>query len=372
MKPAKIAIPLLTPMTGMFPIIIFYIVNCFFSYYTALLAALIAYVLYSVIKIIGLKHELPYTFLVSAIAFTILIILSTIRPFDVLYPENVSIVLELILVLSFFIFTIIQEYFRVKILKKNSVAQEFRLLKFDSDSHVIKIAFAITLFHLLIVLTYLLFPDNYHTPALDLIIYHVILLLFIALHFTYEFIHWHLLKNQIMNEEWLPVVNDAGVVHGKIAMSISNTFEDKYLHPVIRIVLIHKGLLFLAARKFSANESLLLDYPFERHLRFNETLDEGVKEMFIENGVTTDLPYRFIFRYVYKNNKTHRLIYLYACNISDDKLPNDLHLGEGKWWTSKQIEENLKTGLFSTYFEKEYELLNTTVLMADRLMRNVK
>jgi hypothetical protein len=358
-------------MTGMIPIIIFYIVNCFFSYPTALLAALIAYAIYSVVKIIGLKHELPYTFLVSAIAFVILIILSTINPFNVLYPAHASIVLELILVLFFFIFTIIQEYFRVKILKKNG-ATEFRLLEFDSDSHVIKIAFIITLVHLLIVLSYLLFPDNYHTPALDLIIYHVVLLLFIALHFTYEFIHWHLLKNQIMNEEWLPVVNEAGVVHGKIAMSISNTFEDKYLHPIIRIVLIHKGLLFLTARTFPVNETMLLDYPFERHLRFNETLDEGVKETFIENDITTDLPCRFIFRYVYKNNKKHQLIYLYACNISDDKLLNDLRLGEGKWWTNKQIEENLKTGIFSTYFEKEYELLNTTVLMADRLMRNVE
>jgi hypothetical protein len=175
-----------------------------------------------------------------------------------------------------------------------------------------------------------------------------------------------LLKHQIINEEWLPVVDDRGTVHGKVARSVSDSAENKYLHPVVRIVLMHKGMLFLKARPLSSTEPRLLDHPFERHLRFKETLDEGVREAFIQTGETSDLPYRFIIRYVHKDDTTHRLIYLYLCNISDS-----LHPGEGKWWTTKQIEENLGAGLFSTYFEKEYELLNTTVLPADRLMRSV-
>jgi hypothetical protein len=368
MKPQKIKIPLLIPITGMIPVITFYIFNCIFSYCVALSAALIAYAV-SMIRIIFLKEGLPYTILVSAIAFAILIAFSIIKPFDFLFSTNASLVLELILVCCFFVFTVFRGYFRTRKLKKD-VAQEFRLLKFDSDLHVIKITLLITVFHLLIVLIYRLYPNSHHTSTSNLIIYHLLLLSFMALHFTYEFIHRHLLKNQIMNEEWLPVVDETGSVHGKVALSISNTFEDKYLHPVVRVVLIHKGLLFLKARAFSAEESPLLDYPFERFLRFNETLDEGVKEALIQNDGPPDLLCRFIFRYVYKNSQTGRLIYLYACNVPDEHFPNDLQIGEGKWWTSKQIEENLKTGLFSTYFEKEYELLNTTILMADRLMRN--
>ncbi|MCC8147007.1 MAG: hypothetical protein LIO93_11370 [Bacteroidales bacterium] len=84
-----------------------------------------------------------------------------------------------------------------------------------------------------------------------------------------------------------------------------------------------------------------------------------------------DLPSRFIFRYADKNIEVNRLIYLYACNITDDKLLDTLDLAGGKWWTGKQIDENLKTGLFSPVFEKEYDLLETTILMADRLMRNL-
>lgn len=353
----------------MIPVIVFYVFNCCFSYSAALPAVLIAYAV-SVIKIFFLKERLPYTILASTAGFIILIIFSIIPPFRFLYMTDASLILEVILVLCFFVFMVFQEYFKTRILRKKDAAQDFRLLKFDSDFRVIKITLLLTVFHLLIVLIYRLFPER-HTSTLNLIIYHWLLLALMILQFTYEFIHRRMLEDRIMNEEWLPIVDETGSVYGKTALSISDTFEDKYLHPVIRIVLIHKGRLFLKARTFSAEESPLLDYPFERYLRFKETLDEGVKEALIENGGTPDLPCRFIFRYVYKNSPAGHLIYLYACNFPEDQFPEDLQMREGKWWTSKQIEENLKTGLFSPCFEKEYELLDTTILAADRLMWNI-
>ena len=37
----------------------------------------------------------------------------------------------------------------------------------------------------------------------------------------------------------------------------------------------------------------------------------------------------------------------------------------GKLWTSKQIEENLGSGVFSEYFEQEFAYLQNTVLLAE-------
>ena len=374
MSSPKAIAPLLAPIVGMMPVVTFFIFNCFFSYSTALIAALAVFILYFIIGVVWLKIEPPYTFRVSIFPFFLLFGFFFIKPFDILYTEQVSVLFAIFLVIVFFIFTRIEGFFRAKILLKGDITQEFQMLKFDSDVYVSKMVLYIVSFYLLIVLMYQLFPSSYHTPTLDFIIYHLVIITLIVLHFIYEFIHWNYLKRQILNEEWLPIVNDKGSVFGKVALSVSRKSGDKYLHPVIRIALIHKGMLFLKERPpFPFSDDIhQLDYPFERYLRYQEALEEGIKETFIKSGVPADLPTTFIFRYAYKSINTNRLIYLYACNLRDEKYLSELNLGDGKWWTGKQIDENLGTGLFSTYFEKEYELLNTTVLMADRLINSAR
>jgi hypothetical protein len=367
----KMALPLLTPIAGTLPVVVFFVVDCFFSYHTALLGALITYAVYFVVGVLWLKYEPPYTILILTVLFPVVIGISVIKPFNLLYDTQASIVLELVLTLLYYLFTRIQNYFRAKILLKNDSFQEFHLLKFDADLYVIKTILFLLIVHLLIVLIYSLLPSGYHSPAADMIVYYLVLFLFVMIHFVYELIYWGRLKKQILSETWLPIVDESGGVHGKVAQSVSRASDAKFLHPVIRIVLIHKGMVFLKERpSLFESETCQLDYPFERYLRFKETLEEGVKKTFAENGGALDLPSRFVFRYVHKNIKTNRLIYLYASNIHDEKLLNEIQLKNGKWWTGKQIGENLGTGLFSTYFEKEYELLNTTILMADRLMWN--
>ncbi|MDR0413292.1 MAG: hypothetical protein LBH61_05795, partial [Dysgonamonadaceae bacterium] len=147
----------------------------------------------------------------------------------------------------------------------------------------------------------------------------LLLLSLVALYLTCLLIRPYLPKNRIRNEEWLPVVDATGKVYGKVALSMRDALEGKHLHPVIRIVLLHKGMLFLKARTFSAEEPPLLDYPFERHLRFKETLEEGVLETLLQNGGSPDLPSRFIFKYVCESNNANRLIYLFACNLPEDR-----------------------------------------------------
>jgi hypothetical protein len=356
----------MTPIIGMMPAVVFVFFDCFFSYPAALVAAVVVYIMYFLIGVVLLKQALSYIIRNSIRAFLLFVACSMIKPFSLLYAEHASVMLELGILLVFFIFLRIQGYFRTKLIReKGKVAQEFLLLEFDSDLNAMKLISYLVSFHLAIVLIYQLFPAADHTPALDRVLYYYLLFLFIILHYTYEFVHWSLIKRQIQNEEWLPIVDESGAVHGKVALSISIT-DDKYLHPEIRIVLIHKGKLFL---KQKTSESGRLDYPFERYLRFQETLEEGIKQAFIRNGGTEDLPCHFIFRYIYK--ETNRLVYLYACNITDEKELDKLHLEDGKWWTTKQVDENLGTGLFSPYFEKEYEILSTTVLPADRLMNDI-
>ncbi|MDR0834920.1 MAG: hypothetical protein LBN93_12210 [Candidatus Symbiothrix sp.] len=197
----------------------------------------------------------------------------------------------------------------------------------------------------------------------------MIAIIALMLMIAYEIYRCYWLKKALRTETWLPIVHTDGSVHGKIAASVAQECTIKYLHPVIRIALIHNGMLFLKERPDSDRQ---LDFPVERHLRYGESLEEGVKKAFLTHAGTSGLPANFMFRYEYKVPPTHRLIYLYACNIVNKNQLDELHLGEGKWWTVKQIEDNLGSTIFSPYFEEEFEFLDSTVLMVDRMMRESK
>jgi hypothetical protein len=167
----------------------------------------------------------------------------------------------------------------------------------------------------------------------------------------------------LRREVWLPIVDKAGKVYGKIAESISLP-DNQYMHPVIRIALIYKGSIYLSPRNsLYVSEIGKMDYPLERFLRFRESLDDGLQIMLQQIGLRA----RFICRYVCSNY--NRLVYLYICNIPNEKQLEELNLQNGKWWTQKQIEDNLNTNLLSACFEKEYSVLSSTILSAERLMR---
>ncbi|MCC8147008.1 MAG: hypothetical protein LIO93_11375 [Bacteroidales bacterium] len=282
MSTQKAIVPLLTPIIGMMPVVGFFLVDSFSSYNAALMSALVIYIAYFLIGVLWLKYEPTYTILLSTVSFLIFIGVSIITPFNLLYISKASVFFSLSIILVFFIFTRMQGFFRAKILLKEDKNPEFKILKFDSELYVMKMVLFTQVTYLLIVLVYQLLPDNYHNTRADFIIYHLIILIFITVHILYEFIHWNMIRKRMNNEEWLPIVDDTGGVHGKIALSVSQMSGDKYMHPLVRIALINKGRLYLKERSgFPLSENHFLDYPFERYLRFEETLDEGVKKLFL-------------------------------------------------------------------------------------------
>jgi hypothetical protein len=169
-------------------------------------------------------------------------------------------------------------------------------------------------------------------------------------------------------ENLLPIVDESGAVFGKITYNQSIKEKNEYVHPIVRIALIHKGKLFLSAKEnIEADNKLCLDYPFERHILYKETIDKTVAKTLEPTGFKFYLTHncKYLFHYMYRSEKIHRLVYFYFCNLRDDSLLKKLNLSNGKWWIRKQIKENLNTGLFSSLFENEFEFLDSTLLAID-------
>jgi hypothetical protein len=365
----KVIGSLLTPILGTIPIVSFLVLSFFFSYPVSLLGTIVAVIIFFIVDSWTLKYTSPYTAYLSIVAFLLSAFFSLIPPFNVLYEHHSTLVLEIIVIFVFSVFTVFKGFFREKILLKNESLRDFQLVRFDADVYVIKIVVQVAITHLIIILVHLLLPPAYHSESLDRFIYFILLYIFISIHFIYEFIHFYFLRKRYLTEEWLPIVDETGIVHGKVASSISKSSGNKYLHPVIRISLIYNGMIYLREKPSQdAVDIPELDYPFETYLKYEETLDEGVIRTFEENGGDKDLPSSYLIRHVFKDIKANLLVYLYISNVQNtNDLPDDFN--KGKWWTRKQIEENLGRGFFSPCFEKEFELLNNTILSADLLVQ---
>ncbi|MGI6573743.1 MAG: hypothetical protein ACOX19_10160 [Fermentimonas sp.] len=189
----------------------------------------------------------------------------------------------------------------------------------------------------------------------------VILLLVMLLETT----RLHILDKKLYHEEWLPVVTEKGNVTGRVAKSITKELKNWFMHPVVRVVLLHDGKIYLKERDTSC---LLnpgrLDYPFEKYLQFNHDIDETVRNSLRRECGERDLPLRFLLKYTFKNDATKRLIFLYAVHVTDEETFNSLQLNGGKLWTLAQIEDNMQSGLFSECFEQEFEYLKNTLFLA--------
>ena len=84
-------------------------------------------------------------------------------------------------------------------------------------------------------------------------------------------------------------------------------------------------------------------------------------------GEKEDVMPRFLIRYTFENEKVKHLVNLYVMCVRSEKVMDQIKQPNGKLWTSKQIEENLGSGVFSEYFEQEFAYLQNTVLLAEKL-----
>ncbi len=185
---------------------------------------------------------------------------------------------------------------------------------------------------------------------------------------VYEIIRVSLVRIRLFKEEWWPVVNEQGKKIGSIHSMISIKDEHKYMHPIIRVILIDKNKIFLQKRR--ANDLYLpnvWDTAISNHIRLNEKIEQcivrtsyercgvkGIKPVFLTHYVS-ETPVEFVYSYLFV-----------ACEMQSIN-PDPQFFEATKWWTIKQIEENLNSGIFSDMFILEYNYLKRSGLISSGL-----
>ncbi|WP_455635913.1 hypothetical protein [Parabacteroides sp.] len=220
--------------------------------------------------------------------------------------------------------------------------------------------------HLFIILLYSILPETMQNMRTERFLYRELGLVIGVLVIVYEQIRLSLMQGSLRKEMWVPVLNDNGKVIGCIARSVSRSLPKKYYHPIVRIAVVYNGMLYLVRRskdEFVSPDTM--DYPFHTYVLFRHSIDSTVKEAIGSLAQDKLIVPRCLIRYTFENEKVKHLVSLYVICLRTEEQLNQCKRRSGKLWTAKQIEENLNSGVFSEYFEKEFAYLQNTILFAE-------
>ena len=227
---------------------------------------------------------------------------------------------------------------------------------------VAKILMMITLFYLLValVLEALNAPDQ--ERLLNIVKYcYAFGIGFIGI---FETIRVFIVRNRLMNEDWLPVVDEEGKVTGSVQYQPGTESESRLMHPVVRLYFIENGKIFLQQRKANdRSEPLHWDASLSRQVRMSESIIMALKKFTRKLYQIEPLKYLFLTNYIYHGKFSNQYIYLFVLCKSDGIQPQEGEVYLTKWWTQKQIEAELGAGVFTERFEKEYEYLKRSGLL---------
>jgi len=186
-----------------------------------------------------------------------------------------------------------------------------------------------------------------------------------AVVFGYEFIKQKLSRKPLLipeDEEWLPIVDEAGQIIGKAPRSICHRGE-KLLHPVVHLhVLNTQKHVYLQKRPLNKLvQPGKWDTAVGGHISAGETLETALKREAWEEIGLQNFAARLVKIYRWDSEIESELVYVF---VSHDFKSIHLHseeVEEGRFWTQKQIDANMGTNIFTSNFEHEYQLLKKEI-----------
>ncbi len=353
---------------GVFPLLLTMFLNIYFSYTISFIIGIACCFLFIFLFRSVLKNKI-FQFLL--IPTTITLVLSSlffvlkIQPVLFQYSTLIAEVL-MVVVLAFTGFSKKSVMYRVR---NSQIPSQRRILirsALNESYFIGQILQNLFTLHLFIILLYVHLPDSFKTAGIENLLYHYLGVIIGIIVIIYGHIRVKIMHGSLKKEVWLPVLNEKGRVIGSMARSISEVSAKKYYHPVVRIAVVYNGMLYLIKRSKDAYVSPdLLDYPLHQYVLFRHSIEGTVNNMLGKLAEDKSLTPRFMIRYTFENDKAKHLVSLYAVSLhSEQQL--EFFTG-GKLWTVKQIQDNMKAGIFCEYFEKEFPYLQNTILLAEQM-----
>lgn len=360
------------PVVGLSPFLLYIVLHALQvkEEYAITVALLLAIIGEFVVRMTFKKRGFSVSFYISGIALSVTLIAWILTHQYVERIHSYIVVCEIMVVSLFMILRASKTYVATVFFRKKNFFQKALLNEYYAAVALIQYLLTI---HIFVIIAYrqLIFK-NIQNEVLDTIIFCVIPALILLIIGAYQIVKISRLASKLKKEEWLPIVTEKGEVTGKIAKCVSMNMKNRFLHPVVRVALISNSKVYLQERP---EDDILspkkLDFPFEKYMLFNHEINlaarNSIKQMI---GDELNVSLRFLLKYVFENDDTKRLIFLFVAEVDDeDKVKREGKM-DGKFWTVKQMEEAFADEIFSECFELEFEYLKNMVLMKSDIVLN--
>lgn len=353
------------PVIGLFPFILFIILHTMNVKEQFALCAGFALAVFGELffRMYYKSRAFSATFYISAISIMIsLIVWLIIHPY-VEKPNTYIVICEVIIICLFMLLRASKTYMAAHFFRQKNLIQKALLNEFYDSATFIQYGLTLHVFGIMLYRQFTVSSQNVHIS--EIIIFSIVPILIILLIGVYQVLKISNLVAKLRKEEWIPIVTEKGEVTGKIAKNVSINMKNKFLHPVVRVALISNSKVYLQER--SLNDILnpgKLDYPFEKYMLFNHEINLAARNSIRKMvGDEIDFSIKFLLKYVFENEDTRRLIFLFTANIDDEDLIKRNGKMNGKFWTIKQLEDGFADEIFSESFELEFEYLKNMVLV---------
>lgn len=347
------------PVLNFLPLLVYLVVDVFFGVDLAWKISSFVAVLSIVYLYISYKRVF-YWSLTFILAFFLLTIISFLQP---LFPVEVPIYhigYELLIFLSLILFLVFRLPIQRQLLKIVSKLIPMSNNFNELNRFVWKFS-AILLFCILA--DFAVFYNKLYETIYEQMVGFTAMSLYLFLVVS-EYFRVHVIRAKLVLEEWWPIVTNQGKVIGSVQHLSSLNDENKYMHPIVRVLLIDKGLILLQKR---SSDSLIFpglwDTAITNHLKMGETIEECVQRTAKQRYSLTDLKYMYLSNYTIEHPKESHYAFLFVTCQQTELILNTSYIDQLKWWTQQQIEAEIDSGIFSANFIEEYDLLKRSGLL---------
>lgn len=339
-------------LPGLLPILVFIIVDEFLGTKAGIIAAIAFGAIES--ALLWFKNRQIDRFIIFD---TLLIVtlggISILFDSDVFFklkPALIGVIISLLLGLSSF------TRVNFMMLSMNRYLKDIKLNDFQiyQMTRQLQALFFIMLFHTLLVFYSVWFMSDKGWAFVS----GVLLYLLIGAYFVFEFVKTKYFATKINNKEWLPIVDEAGKLLGKATRNQCHKSK-LLLHPVVHLhVLDSNGNIFLQKRSESKSiQAGKWDTAVGGHVDYGETIENGLfREAYEELGMKRFTP-ELWSKYIWESEVEREFVFAFVTK-SDEKLQlNPDEISEGRFWTKKEILNNLDKNIFTPNFIYEYKVL---------------
>ena len=163
-----------------------------------------------------------------------------------------------------------------------------------------------------------------------------------------------------MEEEWFPLVNEEGETIGKATRRECHS-GSKLLHAVVHLHIFNRqGDIYLQKRSMSKDiQPGKWDTAVGGHIDYGETVDVALRREVREELGITEFEPEFPMRYVFESAIEKELVNTFRTLYEGPFHPDMVEVDEGRFWSMKEIDENMGKGVFTPNFESEFRKIQS-------------